>query len=997
VAVALLVALPALAQEQRASIEGVVKDAQGGAVVGATVAAKMASALETRAERVYGPGIEVVTDATGTYRFASLIPGRYEITANLSGFAPAKVQNIDLRLGQQLNINLTLQPGGVAETVQVVAESPLIAITQSARATNLRDADIEKMPKGRDFSTLVIQAAGANQEPKTGADAISIDGSSGGENRWIIDGAEATDLQSGAQAKQLVTDFVDEVQVKSSGYTAEFGGSTGGVINVLTKSGSNQWRGDAMLYYQSDALDSDPRPTLRLNPLNDREAQYITYAEDEYNRYEPGFNLSGPLVRDKVWFFAGYLPQFRPLDRTVTFISNSATKTFREDFRSNYLTANVTAQLGPKWRIRGAYNMSDRKYEGELPGQDGAGNPDANYAINDIYPNWSTSATIDYTPSNKVFMSLRGGYSFNDLYNEGIYDKDRVLYFGSSIGTPGVPPAWQQANGYSNVPTNWSTTRDKQKRFQVQYDTTFFFSGGGQHQLKAGVQMDRIGIDQLDGEQSNLIRVRWNQALAGQRGQYGYYQVRSNGPLPQQGFVSQADTHVTNVGLFLQDSWTIGNRLTLNLGLRTENEHVPTFSDDPSVPQYGIEWGFGSKLAPRAGFAWDATGDGRTKVYGSWGIFYDIFKLELPLGSFGGHKWLEYYYSLDSGDLSPIVDNQSCPPTCPGTLLRGPIDFRHVSLASEGGIDPDIEPMKMQEFVVGAEREIASNLSVSARYVRKWLNRAIEDVGAVDAQQNEIYTIANPGYRVVSIAHFYSDGSGQVAAPKAKRDYDGVELALNKRLSNNWQARVSYLWSRLYGNYSGLSQTDENGRMSPNVGRLFDYPVMMFDQTGQPEYGLLATDRTHQIKAYALYDFPFGLTTSLGFFGASGLPMSREMGFLPPNNFPVNYLGRNSDGRTPFFSQLDLYAQYRLRLGGNKAVTFSANVINLLDQDTAINYFATENYGSGVNGTEDDFYRGRLDFPQLARDQGVITDARFLKDSGFQRQRSIRLGVKLSF
>ena len=157
--------------------------------------------------------------------------------------------------------------------------------------------------------------------------------------------------------------------------------------------------------------------------------------------------------------------------------------------------------------------------------------------------------------------------------------------------------------------------------------------------------------------------------------------MRSNGPFPNQGFITQGDVSTTNFGLFLQDSWTIGRRLTLNLGLRTENEKVPTFvPGDPSVPKYAIEWGFGKKLAPRAGFAWDVQGDGKTKVYGSWGVFYDIFKLQLPLGSFGGDKWLEYYYTLDSGDLSAIVDNPACPPACPGTLQRGPIDFRHVSL-----------------------------------------------------------------------------------------------------------------------------------------------------------------------------------------------------------------------------------------------------------------------------------------------------------------------------
>ena len=179
------------------------KDSQGGALVGAAVTAKS----------VAGATVEAVTDATGTYRFVALSPGRYEVTAILAGFGPARVGNVDLRLGQVLSINLTLTPGGVTETVQVVGESPLIDVRQSARATNLRAEDIEKMPKGRDFTSLVTQAPGANQETKSGG--ISIDGASAAENRFIIDGAETTDIRYGTSGKRLITDFVDEVQVKS--------------------------------------------------------------------------------------------------------------------------------------------------------------------------------------------------------------------------------------------------------------------------------------------------------------------------------------------------------------------------------------------------------------------------------------------------------------------------------------------------------------------------------------------------------------------------------------------------------------------------------------------------------------------------------------------------------------------------------------------------------------------------------------------------------------
>ena len=435
VAVTLLAALPAVAQENRGSIEGVVKDAQGGAVVGATVVARMARPSRPE-ERVYGGGIEVVTDATGTYRFPALAPGRYELTANLSGFAPAKVANIDLRLGQQLTINLTPQPG--RRDRDRAGRRPSRRSSPSPRAPGPPRSATRRSRRCRRAATScrsITQASGANMETKSGTNAIMIDGSSGGENRWIIDGAESTNLQSGAQGKQMVTDFVEEVQVKSSGYTAEYGGSTGGVINVLSKSGTQPVARRRARSTTSRMRSTPPRARrCASSPTNDRESEYVTYAEDAYDRVEPGFNLSGPIVKDKVWFFAGYIPSFRPLDRTVTFRSDGSTNTFRENITSNYLSTNLTAQFGPQWRMRAAYNLSNGKTEGSLPALDGTSSPTQSYDQNFVRPNWAASMTIDYTPSNKVFMSLRGGYYYRDNYTEGVYDGDQVQYFGSSVG-----------------------------------------------------------------------------------------------------------------------------------------------------------------------------------------------------------------------------------------------------------------------------------------------------------------------------------------------------------------------------------------------------------------------------------------------------------------------------------------------------------------------------------------------------------------------------------
>ena len=162
-----------------------------------------------------------------------------------------------------------------------------------------------------------------------------------------------------------------------------------------------------------------------------------------------------------------------------------------EDYRSNYLTTNVTAQLGPQWRIRAAYNLSNKKYEGRLPALDGTGNPTANYAENDLNPELGgvrddrlhAEQQGVHEPARRVLVQRR--------LHRGRLRRGPGAYFGSSVGVPGVPAEWQKLSGYPNVTTNSASTRNKQKRFQVQYDTTFFFSGGGEHQLKAGVQLDR--------------------------------------------------------------------------------------------------------------------------------------------------------------------------------------------------------------------------------------------------------------------------------------------------------------------------------------------------------------------------------------------------------------------------------------------------------------------------------------------------------------------------
>ena len=209
----LLVVTGVASQELRGTLEGTVLDAQRAIVPGATVSATNLAQAVT---------VETVADSTGAFRFPALASGYYDVTAKLAGFHSYKFERVEVLLGQEKRLAFVLEIAGVSEEVRVSASSPLVDTRQSARGFSLRQDAIDVLPKGRDFTSLVSQAPGANQEPKLGG--ISIDGSSASENRFVINGIETTNLFSGVSGHNVLPEFVDEIQVKSSGYTAEYGG-----------------------------------------------------------------------------------------------------------------------------------------------------------------------------------------------------------------------------------------------------------------------------------------------------------------------------------------------------------------------------------------------------------------------------------------------------------------------------------------------------------------------------------------------------------------------------------------------------------------------------------------------------------------------------------------------------------------------------------------------------------------------------------------------------
>jgi hypothetical protein len=984
VAIALAIGstIDASAQEQTGSIEGMVRDQLGGILPGASVVVK---------NLAVGAGLDVVADQRGAFRFAALGPGFYDVTASLDGFKPARFERVEVLLGQIKRLDFALSVGGLAETVDVTAASPLVDVKQNARGFSLRQEQLEYLPRGVDYTSVVQFMPGANAEPKLGG--LSMDGGSAPENRFIIDGVETSNPMTGLPGQgvsglaSLSVDSVEEVQVKSSGYSAEYGGTTGGVVNVLTRSGTNQWHGDARFYFGGDALDASPRPNLRRSLTVVNQAEYFTYPEDPYTGVQPGFSVGGPIHRDVSWFFLSYQPGLRHTERTVTFTLDKSTVTESRDEVQHMFTASQTLQLGPRLRTRFSANGAPARYEGVLPAQAGTDSPVSNFDVNGTLPFWTMSGSVDWVAAPKVFISGRVGYMYLNYHTDNVRSTPLFSFPITNIGLLDVPPELQRVTGFRTDTTNYNYVKDVLSRLMTQVDATWYVHAWGEHALKAGIQAEWLTNETNKGQNANVVSLAWNRAFQGKRGKYGYYALSSNPLHPRQGQGRFGTAQGSTAGLFLQDAWKIGAKLTVNLGLRTEHEDVPGYSADGSDIPPILTFGFGQKLAPRLGAAYDLRGDGRWKLYGSWGIFYDVFKYSLS-SAFGGIQASSYSFTLDTYDWPTLLNDTACPPACPGTLINQTL----ISVNSEVPFDPNLEPMRSQEAVVGIEHQLKPNLLLTGRYVHKQLDRAVDDIGALDADNNEVYTIGNPGYGVAEYAY------PGVRLPKAVRDYDAVEMGARRPMTRGWAFSLSYLWSRLYGNYSGLSQSDENGRVAPNVGRVYDNAFVMFDEKARPVLGPLATDRPHQFKGMVIYETPFHLSAGVFQVVGSGLPVTREVAVVQGSNFPVMYRGRLSDGRTPTLSQTDVYVQQQLAVWRGTRLAIGLSVSNLFNQNATISKYSTETEASyAIDVTEEDFFAGRFDVKQSMAKQGINVDARFLLPNVYQPPRTARVMLRWIF
>jgi hypothetical protein len=988
---ALLMAGAAFAQMTPTSkMEGRVLDSTGAPLPGVSV--------EAKSPKMVGKAT-AVTDGDGTYRLFSLPSGTYEVVFTLQGFKTLIRKDIVVQLSQTINLNATLEQAALEEQVTVIGQSPLIDVKSTVKGQTMTKEVFMSLPRSRNFDGLLSTVPGVQYEANTGG--LSVDGATGTENMWYMDGTDITGAHIGTRGQSAIMEMVEEVKVTASGYTAEFGGSMGGVVNVITRSGGNAFHGDVMGYYNDNniLMQGKARERFRWGIIDDTIPEYVNDDDlywgggknrDDYKRFEGVFNLGGYIFKDRLWFFGSFNPQYSRTYGSRWFTTDGDIDTApRYPFYNKNFAWNgqikLTAAPFKGMRMSASFVNNWSNYRGQIPTIDGTDNK--TYGTFDItawdragydYPNWSAAFMMDYSFSNNFLLSARAGFAHQATTNQQIGN-----YFttysnsNSSLTYAAIPVEYRFATGAINYAGDrlvLERNGQVQEKLSANLDLSYYVSLAGEHAWKAGVQMIRDQEDYAYRGKYPQVRMRFDRTCTALnaygvpnfRGTYGWYELRGGFT---QGYGYDWDIYRNSYALYLQDSWTIGGRLTLNGGVRTEREYIPSFN--PEFTQIPIKFDFKDKLAPRLGIVYDVFGDSSLKIFGSYGIYYDVMKLYLAEGSYGGLKWISQYYAMNDYDFYKIAnefengidtpdsrEDQEGGEIVDGVMTpglneyKGSINFR---VPSYDTTDPDLKPVAQREVSFGAEKKLSEDLSLSVRLVQKHLIRTIEDIG-FEGLGGEIYYNANPGSPYIQaksreilsnagpdgIEGTADDQSGADywAQPDAKREYYGMNLSLEKRFSHNWQGGVNYTLSKVAGNYSGLSSSDEAGRNSPNVERFFDMWFMMFRLDGQRLDGPLPQDRTHYFKAYGSYSFPFGLTVGFVGYGRSGLPRSTQLSVRNSYIYPNGY---GDLGRLPFTFWGDIYVEYTFKIGSRYNIALNIQVNNFTNTKTWQGYLNSPN------------------------------------------------------
>ncbi|HTE52051.1 MAG TPA: TonB-dependent receptor [Kofleriaceae bacterium] len=983
------------------AVRGQVRDqADKEPVIGATVVASGPALQGTQAS---------ITDETGQYSIANLPPGTYEVVVY---FADAKFSrtNVLIQLGKVAKVNIGIDTKATAgETIVIEGRAPLID-QQSTKVGNTVTHDYtDNIPTGRTFGA-VLGAAGGSQNDFYGT---SVGGSTSVENTYIVEGVNTTDPGFGLLSTNLPNEFVQETEIITGGYNAEYGRSTGGVINVITKSGSNQFHGSVFGYWTPGGLVADERVTPRAGNSIDRE-------DNLNNRFDFGAEVGGPIVKDRLWFHAGINPSFisnevsRIVKRQVdedndgvpdvdqngfTVLEeldrNRLTESFRTVYYSGKLTGAVTPDHQGSISVMGSPSRNDDFCIGGAPctpiGQKSATREVINRNVFDMSAKW-TSKFFD----NKTQVDAVAGFHGDKVdqepalesgFNNGIrYETERSLaFFDQQEAEYGGVPAGCQDGAGDPFPeiTNCPVPLYRAGGLAFVEDTNATRISGllsatqrvqllGHHVIKGGADIENQGFE--DGRY--YTGGAWYRERASQQWNVRRFLTPDVEGVPcgadidgdrngdancraiEEGEVLNADTRTRNLGAYLQDSWSVLPNLTLNAGVRWEQqtlfsaEHLrgqisPTTGEP--IPREAFT--LGNMVAPRLGVVYDWTQEGRSKVYGHFGRFYESIPMDINVRAYGGEViGIDVYNNPGCDAANPVG---SC-------AMDGP-DFIRTDFSGAGDtlVSPGMRAQYLDEIVLGTEYEILPDLKIGASYIRRDLGRVIEDVSTDGANT---YIIANPGEvdtgavadlrreaaqimesdpgRAQFLNYEADTFEGVGIFDKPKRTYNAIQLTAERRFTNSFYMAATYTYSELRGNFPGLF-SPETQQLDPNLTSMYDLPELMANR-----YGDLRHDRPHLVKLDGFYRLPL---EEIGFFtfgasvrGTSGEPIN-TLGAHPSYGLGESYiLPRGAGGRTGLTTRFDTHVAYGRALSGGMRMEAFVDIFNLFNQQPEIE--VDENY-----------------------------------------------------
>src|SRR5712691_1123576 len=975
---------PASAQSQAAggSIEGTVTDQSGGVLPGVTVTVRNTATGVTR---------ETSTDATGLYRAPLLPVGPYEVTAALTGFSTTKRPNLTLSIGQTLTADINMKVSGAQEEVTVTAEAPIIEPARTHQATTVGAVAVSNLPvNGRNFIDFAPTTPGVTRDTRGGD--ISFAGQRGILNSLVIDGADNNNTffgqtlgrtGSGRAPYQFSQDAVQEFQVNRNAYAAEYGRAGGAVINVVTKSGTNDVHGSVFEFYRDKSLNANSYTNKTTTPIRPRSPFRV-------NQF--GGSLGGPLVKDKAFFFVSYDGQRRtiPNDVVLTLPGNLPTDpdtqaglaTIRGKADSyalsrdqNVFLAKMDWQIDPRHRWSVRYNHQN--FTGGNNENSGVTNA-LEHTGNSLVRTRTLNASLSSVFRSTLFNELRFQFArdqepgeSNTTDPETIVNQggQRVLTFGRN---------------------NFSPRETTIKRFQVADAVTWI---RGAHALKFGLDVNRDSILNFfpgffSGSYTFNSLASFNKGFPNGSGESYSQNFAGVG-------TTGGETHpdIFEFAAFAQDEWKLGKRVTLSLGVRYD---IQSFAQprvknpDPQLAAAGIDTSFlktdKNNIAPRLGLAWSP--NPKTVVRAGYGLFYGRTP-SIMVGTAHSNNGINVIALRFTGNQVPKWPSKlDAPPA--GVSVKPTIFF----------FDPDYQNPEVHQASVGVDRQIGTDLAVAVSYLfvagrnlqrTRDFNIAAPVPTAIPVQGAgpltiEQFPLVRPFANFTRILRF--EGTG-------RSNYNGLTAEVRKRFGGRLQASLAYTLGKVKDNKPDATAVVPGTDDAKYASNPFDLDA---------DYAPGDIDQRHRLVLSGVWDLGYWKDAS-GFTRAvldgwvlsaiatieSGLPYSQKIvNDVNRDGNTANDIvpGSRNQERLPTQQNVDLRLVKRIPLGGKARLELIGEAFNLLNRTNVTSRRdAFFNFTNGVLVPQQNLSNPRLNF-------GADANAQLLFEPN---SRVIQLAGKISF